>query len=132
MSAPVVANRTEERAFGRSVGAVLFIAGAWQYWRGRTIFAAWLIGAGSALMLAGTFSPSVLVWPNRGWRVFGHALGWFNTRVLLTVFFFAVLMPAGWIFRLFGRDPLRRRRSSTEWLEYSGNRRNPKHYEHQF
>ena len=35
-----------------------------------------------------------LIW--RGWMAFAHALGWFNTRVLLTVTYFVVIAIA-WI-----------------------------------
>ena len=49
----------------------------------------------------------------------------------LTVGF--VLLPFGVISRLFGADPLdRRRRSDSFWIAYSPRVRDPKHYERLF
>ena len=45
-----------------------------------------------------------------GWGRVGHALGWFNSRVLLTVMFVLIIWPIGVISRLFGNDPLERRK----------------------
>jgi hypothetical protein len=39
----------------------------------------------------------------------GHALGAVSSRVVLTLLFFAIFLPAGLAMRLLGRDPLRRR-----------------------
>ncbi|MGQ0551256.1 MAG: hypothetical protein ACT4PY_16475 [Armatimonadota bacterium] len=41
-----------------------------------------------------------------GWKAFGHYLGDFQARLLLTVFYFTVFCPYGLITRVFG-DPLR-------------------------
>lgn len=43
------------------------------------------------------------------WKQIAHAIGRFQTRVLLTVFYFLILGGAWILMRLFGRDPLNRR-----------------------
>ncbi len=43
------------------------------------------------------------------WMRVAHALGSFNTRVLLGVVYFVVMTPTGIVMRLLGRDPLDRR-----------------------
>lgn len=43
------------------------------------------------------------------WIRLGHVLGWINQRIVLTVLFYAVLMPTGLIMRVMGRDPMARR-----------------------
>lgn len=35
-----------------------------------------------------------------------HALGWLNTRILLTVIFFLLFSPIALVRRLLGKDPL--------------------------
>lgn len=40
------------------------------------------------------------------WEKIGHTLGWINSRILLTVVFYVVLLPFALLFRLFNRDPL--------------------------
>lgn len=54
-----------------------------------------------------------------GWKAFGHALGDFQARLILTFFYFTVLLPYGLVIRAFG-DPLcirhaHRRRLRSAW-----------------
>jgi hypothetical protein len=39
----------------------------------------------------------------------GHALGWVNTRILLTVVFYLLFTPVAWLMHLLKNDPLNRR-----------------------
>lgn len=40
------------------------------------------------------------------WMKFGAVMGAINTRILMSVVFFVLLTPIGWIMRLRGKDPL--------------------------
>jgi len=40
------------------------------------------------------------------WMKFAHGLGWFNSRVILTIVFFLVITPIGLVMRLIGKRPL--------------------------
>lgn len=44
-----------------------------------------------------------IVW---GWFKLAEGLGWFNSRVLLSIVYYFVVTPIGILFRLFGNDPL--------------------------
>lgn len=44
------------------------------------------------------------------WVGFSVVLGYFVSRILLTIIFFLVLTPTGFIMRLLGKDPMDRRR----------------------
>jgi len=125
-------NRKEERSFGWSVGGVLALIAVLQWWRGRTLAAELFAGVGVLLLVAATAAPTALVVPNRLWRRFAHVLGWFNARVLLTVFFFLVLTPAGVIMRLLGRDPLARGERGSSWTAYGDRVGDPQHFERSF
>jgi hypothetical protein len=46
------------------------------------------------------------------WIGFSVVLGYFVSRILLTIIFFLVLMPTGLIMRLVGKDPMERQRDS--------------------
>jgi saxitoxin biosynthesis operon SxtJ-like protein len=122
----------EERSFGWSVGAVLAVIGALQWWRGRPLAAEAFGVIGVALLVAAAAAPAALVVPNRWWRRFAHVLGWINARVLLTLFFVLVLTPAGTIMRLLGRDPLARRDRGSSWVPYGDRVRDPQHFERLF
>ena len=55
-----------------------------------------------------------LLWPAglrplyHGWMKFGAVMGAINTRIIMTVFFFVVLAPIGYLMRLLGKDPMAR------------------------
>lgn len=122
----------DERNFGRAVGVVTIAIAALQLWRGRPTVAGAAAVIGATLVLAGTFAPATLVVPNRWWRRVGHALGWVNMRILLSLFFFLVLMPVGLIMRLLGKDPLDVRGHGSTWKAYGERIRDPKHFERSF
>ncbi|MCP9292338.1 SxtJ family membrane protein [Gracilimonas sediminicola] len=44
-----------------------------------------------------------IVW---GWYKLAEGLGWFNSRVLLSLVYYLVVTPIALLFRLFGNDPL--------------------------
>jgi hypothetical protein len=56
-----------------------------------------------------------LVWPPllgpvyTTWMKIGHALGWVNSRIILGIVFYTVLLPMGLIMRLLGKDPMARK-----------------------
>jgi saxitoxin biosynthesis operon SxtJ-like protein len=53
--------------------------------------------------------PRSLTHVYRVWMAAGEALGWINTRILLSVIFYGLVTPMGIIMRRFGRDPMQRR-----------------------
>ena len=121
-----------ERAFGLSVGSVLLGLAALAWWRARPAVAGVLLVVGLLLVGFGRLYPSALRVPNRLWWRFAQALGWFNARVILTVFFAVVLTPVGVVMRLAGRNPLRPSRSGSNWTPYPARRADPRHYERLF
>ncbi len=125
--------RPGERSFGLSVGGVLAAIAAFGVWRGR-IGRADAIGAVALfLIVAALVRPAVLSRPSAWWARFGHALGWFNSRVLLTLMFIVIFIPAGWIGRLFGNDPLDRRRGrGSRWSAYPKRFTDRKHFERSY
>ena len=53
------------------------------------------------------------------WKIIAHAFGRFQTRLLVTIFYFLVISPIGLIMKLFGWDPLKTKKSKvnagTNW-----------------
>lgn len=84
--------------------------------------------AGSVLMVSGLAFPLVLLPVRRAWAMLGAGLGWLNTRVLLTIVFYAIVTPTSLLLRLARRDPMNRRwrepGTSSYWV-----RREPKPFE---
>ena len=121
------------RRFGLTVGGVLEAAALFSLWRHPVLRAETMAAAGAALMLAALVRPASLAPLARGWERLGHALGWFNSRVLLTVLVVVVLWPIGVLSGWFGSDPLaRRRRPGSLWTPYSARLRDVRHFERMF
>lgn len=55
------------------------------------------------LVVGGAFESRITTAVAKGWMKFGHALGTFNSKLILTVIFFVVLTPIAFLFRLFNR-----------------------------
>ena len=72
-------------------------------------FPGWPWAAAAGCLLVGLTIPGILRWPFWLWMKLALALGWFNTRLILGLFFYLCLTPIGGAMRLAGRDPLRRR-----------------------
>ncbi|MDP2052587.1 MAG: SxtJ family membrane protein [Acidobacteriota bacterium] len=118
-----------ERAFGLSVGTVLILIAAFAAWRERYLVAEILGGLGAVLLVLGYLKPLWLYWPSKAWWRMAMALGHINARVILTVAFTLVFVPLSLTWRLIGRDPLGRRRSSWQgWQAYPPRYRDRNHY----
>lgn len=107
---PTEAETRELRSFGLTMAAVipaLFgLLLPWLWGREYRLWP-WLVAAvfaGAALLM-----PVGLRTTHRLWTAIGHGLGWVNSRILLGVIYCAVVVPAGVVLRLAGRDPMHRR-----------------------
>jgi hypothetical protein len=116
------------------VGSVLLLIAAWNYHRGRMTIVEVFGTLGALLVVAGLAVPPVARAFHTGWMKFAHALGWVNSRVLLTILFYAVFAPYGFLSRLMGRDPLRRRNKSgdTYWTTRKTTRQTAEQFERLF
>jgi hypothetical protein len=63
---------------------------------------------GGLLCAVALVAPRSLTGFYRRWMQLASALGWLNTRLLLTVVFFVVVTPIGLILRALGYNPMRR------------------------
>jgi hypothetical protein len=60
-------------------------------------------------------------------------LGYWNARILLTVLFGLILVPVSAMWRLIGRDPLTRKRTSWPgWTSYPDRYRDRAHFARMF
>ncbi len=66
------------------------------------------------------FSPIVLRPVFKMWLKVAHAIGWFNTQVLLSIVFILIFIPTGFVMRLFRKDPMKRKMATegTYWEPY--------------
>jgi NADH:ubiquinone oxidoreductase subunit 6 (subunit J) len=120
-----VAVEREERATDQQarktalvVAAVLLLIAAWNFYRGR-MSVVFIFGAvGVLLLFAGLLFPAAARVFHNAWMRFASVLGYVNSRVLLSVMFYGALTPYGFVSRLAGRDPLKRRakKQGSYWI----------------
>lgn len=69
----------------------------------------WPWMTGGLVMAWGLAHPASLYLLHRPWMKFAEIAGWINTRIIMFLLFYLLIFPIGFIIRLFGYDPLRRR-----------------------
>ena len=73
-------------------------------------FRSWTIWVGFLGLIFGLISPNLLKLPYKAWMKLGYLLGWVNSRIILGIIFFIILLPIAIVMRLFGYDPLKNNR----------------------
>ena len=103
------------RKFGLTTGVIIVALFAlffpWVF--DATSMPLWPWVLASLLWLPALFIPSVLRPVYTTWMKIGHAIGWVNTRIILGVLFYVMILPMGLIMRLFGKDPMARKRDDS-------------------
>jgi len=128
-----VTNR-EARKTALIVAGVLLAAAAFAWYRGRETTMAVPSGIALLLVLVGFLVPPAAKVFHRLWYRLAFALGWVNSRILLTIIYFLMFLPYGILSRLFGRDPLglRGERRMSYWHKREKTRQTPEQFERLF
>lgn len=93
------------RRFGLTTGSAFLVLGAIFIFRHRPV--GWpLASIGAFLLLFAVFTPSLLRFIYRPWMRLAGFLGSISSRILLTLLFFLVLTPIGFLQRRFGKQPI--------------------------
>ena len=94
--------KSDLRKFGMAVGLVFVLIAGVLFWNEKSSFKV-LLGIGLFLFASGVVLPFILKPVYWVWMVFAILLGWFMTRVILSLLFYVVLTPMGLILRLSGK-----------------------------
>jgi len=122
------------REFGLTVGGILVILGIIALLRHKGSYP-YLLIPGAALVIFGLVFPVALLPFQKAWMAFAVVIGYFMSRVILTVLFYAVITPIGVVTRLFGKDMLDERIEklrASYWKERPAAPQDRKSYENQF
>ena len=103
-------NKNELRNFGLVFGSALaLIIGLLLPWLWKFPLSKWPWIAGAIFMLAGLLTPRLLSPFYRLWMKFAEFLGAINSRIILAVCFYLIILPFGLLLRIFRADPMARR-----------------------
>ena len=109
----IKSSKQDLRKFGFTVGIVLGALGGLFWWRGREFYVYVLFAAG-LLVFFGWVLPVLLKPIQKVWMTLAVILGWFMTRVILSLLFYLVFVPIGRIARVFGKEFLYLKLSSSK------------------
>ena len=96
------------------VAGVLAAASAFFWYRDRLTSAIVSLTLAVLLVLIGYFVPPAAIVFHRVWFTIAFALGWVNSRIILTMIYFLVFVPYSVVSRLIGRDVLDRRKPARD------------------
>ena len=105
--------RKDLRNFGIVIGSFLLILSGFLLFKEKeaykTLFYLAVIFPGLGIIAPLVLKPIYTIW-----MVFAIILGWFMTRVILTILFYIVISPIGIVARLFGKDFLSIKRNNDQ------------------
>ena len=130
----IKSGRRELRQFGCTMGAVLGVLGILFLWREKEWYP-YLIVLSVLFFFCGFVIPLLLKPIQKVWMTLAVLLGWFMTRVILSVLFYLVITPLGLIMRACGKDFLNRaidKNSDSYWIPRKEVTHNKEDFERQF
>ncbi len=98
--------------------SAIFVVFAWKYYS--SILSYVLMGLTLLILPIVAFSPIILRPVFKLWLKVAHAIGWFNTQLLLSIVFILIFAPTGLVMRLLRKDPMKRKMlaEKTYWEPY--------------
>ena len=130
----IKSEKSDLRNFGIIVGIILLIISGFLFWKEKESFQIFL-AIGITLFLTAIAIPFVLKPVYWIWMIFAIILGWFMTRVILSLLFYVVFTSIGLTLRFFGKQFLELRwdKSKESYWNFRTNEHQKKeNYEKQF
>ena len=122
------------RSFGITFGIIFLIISGFLYYQEKDSFQLFIYLAGSFSCLGIVF-PIVLKPVYIVWMIFAVILGWFMTRVILSLLFYIIITPIGLFLRIIGKDLLdlkEQKNQKSYWNMRNSRKEQNQNYEKQF
>ena len=99
-------SKKQLRSFGLLMAGLFLVIGLWpMLLRGEAV-RTWGLSVSGVWGVVALGVPNLLTPVYKVWMKFAEKLGWFNTRVLLSLIFYALVTPISFIMKAFGKKPL--------------------------
>ena len=99
----IKSEKRDLRKFGITIGIILMIISGFLHWEGKESYQI-LLTVGVVLCGLGVVMPVILKPIYWIWMIFATILGWFMTRVILSLLYYGTMTPIGLVGRLFGKQ----------------------------
>ncbi len=130
----IKSGKNELRKFGLTIGIVLGLLGGLFLWRGKDYYFYFLI-LSSAFLFSGLVAPILLKPIHKMWMTLAVILGWFMTRVILSILFYLVFTSIKLLATLFGKQFLDLKTDNSKesyWIHRKSKEFKKSEYERQF
>ena len=114
------ATKKDLRQFGIALSVILGVFGTIHFFKGHGSAYPWFFALAIVFLFLGILIPKSLKQVFTIFTKIAHAIGWFNTRVILIVVYYIILTPIGLVMKMFGKDILdikSKQNKETYWRE---------------
>ena len=101
----IKSGKKELREFGITIGIVLGLFGGLFLWREKSFYYYFFIGS-AVFLVFGLLAPAVLKPIQKIWMAIALVIGFFMTRVILSILFYLVVTPISFLTKFLGKDIL--------------------------
>jgi len=130
----IKSEKKDLRDFGITFGVLLGVLAGALWWKGKDTYTIFVALSG-AFFFFGLVLPNLLKPLQKAWMMFAVVLGWFMTRLILSVLFYVVFTFIGGVARLFGKKFLGEnidRSKNSYWVYREPSEFSKEKYEKQF
>ena len=99
----IKSEKSDLRKFGITIGVILLVITGFLLWKEKESFQIFL-ATSIVLFLTSITIPTILKPIYFIWMVLGNILGWFTTRVILSLLFYIIFTSIGLTLRFFGKQ----------------------------
>ena len=130
----IKSTKKELKEFGLTIGAILVILGLVVLYKNKPMYP-YLLGVGVVFITAGLLFSSILKPLQKAWMALSIVIGFFVSRIILTILFYLVITPIGIVIRLMNKDILDERidkRKDSYWHIRDAKKEPKESYENQY
>ena len=130
----IKSTKKELREFGLTIGIILVILGSIALWRNKDIYP-YFLGIGTTFIVLGLTFYKILLPLQKIWMGLSLVIGFFVSRIILSILYFLVITPIGLAMRLFKKDIIDQkinRNADSYWHKRNDQPKDKMSYENQY